>query len=162
MKIRENFDLKKIIVPKKFFDTPPSEKKIYQKRSIILNDRTGVFITIDNKKRLIDGFASYLAAGSLNISRLNVRQLNFFETIKFRDMSKTVYVYGYHPNSNNNIYMWRVTDIKKETLGTIRVGDKLMVSTKKGPAPIIVTKVKKTEFPPTVKKVKTVIGRITD
>lgn len=162
MKIRENFDLRKIIVPKKFFNTPPSEKKIYQKRSNILNDKTGVFITIDNNKRLLDGFASYLAAGSLNINRLNVRQLNFFESIKYKNMNKTIYVYGYHPNSSNNIYIWRVTDIKKNTLGTIRVGDKLMVSTRKGPAPIIVTKVKKTEFPPTVKKVKTVIGRITD
>lgn len=161
MKIRENYNLRKIKIPKKFLSTLPSEKKILEKRKNITNDPSGVYIVINSKRRLLDGYASYLAAGSLKIERLNVRQLNIIEEKNFKNNNKTTFVYGYHPGRPNlDYYMWRVPTSKMQSIGPIKKGDSLMVATKYGPAPMIVTKVKKKEYNPTIKKVKTVIGRI--
>lgn len=161
MKIRENYNLRKIKVPKQFFTTPPSEKKIIEKRNNITTNPAGIYITINRKNKLLDGFASYLAAGSLKIERLNVRQLNFLEERDLKEKAKTTFVYGYHPGRKDlNHYVWRVPNSKMNSIGHIKKGDALMVATKYGPAPMIVTKVKRQEYAPSVKKVKTVIGRI--
>lgn len=161
MRIRTNYNLRKIKVPKNYFITLPSDKKILDKKNNIVNDPKGIYITINHSGKLLDGFASYLAAGTLKLERLNVRQLNYFETIDYMNKQKVTFVYGYHPGrKEQNNYMWRVPNSKLETIGKIKKGDTLMVATKYGPAPIIVTKVKKQEYAPTIKKVKTVIGRI--
>lgn len=162
MKIRENYSLTKIKIPDKFMKTLPSERKIEEKKKVLVNNNTRkISIVINHKRELTDGFATYLAAGILKIEHLNVIQTNVWEEFNIKNNTKTTFVYGKHPNSViDKEYVWRVPISKEITLGNIRKGDNLMVATKFGPAPIVVTKIERKQYSPITGKIKTVIGRI--
>lgn len=159
MKIKNNYPISKIFIPQQFRVTPPRSSKINEKKEMLLAHPEQIYITLNYKGQLIDGYATYLAAKTINKEFVNIRQLGRLETFIKDKTSATTFVYGVHPGVGNKEYVWRITDYKKDELSDIKKGDKLIAHTKYGPAPIIVTKIVKKNYNPVDKKIRTIIGK---
>ena len=81
----------------------------------------------------------------------------------FSRWSVSTYVYGVHPNSKSgNEFVWRVPKSWSE-LGWedgLNIGDEILVNTKFGTKPIIVTKIENLEKCPVNIPVKRVVKRL--
>lgn len=161
MEIKMNYPINKIKIPMSFSEHPPKKEKVNQKAKILKSHPEQIYITITNKDTLIDGYATYLAAVDLGYNKINVRQLDKGEAFEDDKTTAKTYVWGIHPGDENKIeYVWRIPENKQHLIDKIKVGDKIMVQTKYGPAPVNVTKIQKKNYPPVATKIRRVIGFI--
>ena len=158
MKNKMNFPFDKIIIPNSFKNSPPRTQKINQKLKTIQQHPEQIYLTINYRNVLLDGYASYLAAKKLSLKEINVRQLNRLESFIHDKTNADLYVWGKHTEDGLE-YVWRVPNNKQNIIGNISKGDKLIVQTKNGPAPIIVTKTERKNYSPVDTKVRKVTGR---
>ena len=137
-------------------------------------NRQDRFVVVNPDNVLIDGYIQYLVLKENNIEeaeikisnrrrkrwyRKNVEDLNVHH---YRNES-TTYVYGVHPNSKSKKeFVWRVPKSWSE-LGWengLNIGDEILVTTKFGIKPVVVTKIEISDKCPVNMPVKRVVKRL--
>ena len=157
--------LDEIIIPKLFLESKPSETKIekYKNKWKKYNKQPKPLI-VDEDNVLIDGYIQYLVLKELGYEEGNylVRHESKKEKSSYRD-TLTTYVYGVHPNSNcTKEFVWRVPKSWSE-LGWedgLNIGNKILVDTKFGIKPVVVTKIEISDKCPVNIPVKRVVKRV--
>ena len=144
-----------------FTETMPKQHKLNQCRWNYYNwhgqDR---YIVVNHKGFLIDGYIQYLVLKENNVKEADVivsdhkdkrwRRINpeyeVNEQVKVPryKTQNTTYIFGIHPNNvkHPKERVWRVPNSWKGWEDDVMPGDKILVSTKNGVAPIIVTQIK--------------------
>ena len=114
---------------------------------------------MDHNNVLLDGYIVYLTLKKLGVDEIQVEIVDK-KTPRYRNQT-TTYVYGIHENSKEKKeYVWRVPETKKGLENELLLGDKVLVSTKYGIKPVIVTKIEWLDECPVDFPVKKVIGKV--
>ena len=146
--------LSDIKIHKSFLETTPNESKLDECRMWWrFHNKQNKYIVVDSNGRLLDGYIMYCVLKENGIEEAEVREVKNTKRYinkkkcKKEDESnyrntKTTYVYGSHPNSNDkNVYMWRVPASWTNWADNLEDGDKIYCCTKHGASPVIVSKV---------------------
>ena len=139
-----------------FASSIPSEKKLNECRNNWNQwHRQDRFIVVNPDNLLIDGYIQYLVLKENNVEETEIKISNRRKKRWYRKNVKdwniphyrnetTIYVYGVHPNSKNEKeFVWRVPKSWSE-LGWedgLNIGDEILVTTKFGIKPVVVTKI---------------------
>lgn len=130
------------------------------------------YLVVNKDGYLIDGYIQYLILTENNIEYAkvaysNVRKyaLNRIKNKKHIEpayrVQNTTYIYGIHPNlKSTKERIWRVPDSWKGWENDLLPGDKILVSTKNGIAPIIITNIKYLDTCPVDFPVKKVVRKV--
>lgn len=130
------------------------------------------FIVVNPDNVLIDGYIQYLVLKENNIEEAEIKISNRRKkrwhrknvedwNIPHYRNETTTYVYGTHPNSKNEKeFVWRVPKSWSEVgwEDGLKIGDEILVATKFGIKPIVITKIKITDKCPVNMPVKRVVG----
>lgn len=136
------------------------------------------YIVVNENNFLIDGYIMYLVLKShdaeyANVKRLTLRKHKYTDrqrnkygkltppekVISYKE-KPTTYVYGKHPNSDNDReYIWRIPNMLDGMGDELKIGDRIYCHTRFGVAPVIVTKVEKKDNLDSDMKVKKVCSR---
>lgn len=161
--------LSDIKIKKSFADTTPSEIKMSECRKnwneLHTQDR---YIVVNRNNELVDGYIQYLVLKEngidtaeikvSNCKRPSWRRINKFVPEYRKRM--TTYIYGIHPNSKSTKErVWRVPNSWIGWENGLLPGDQILVETKRGIAPIIITKIKWTDKCPTDLRVRKVYNK---
>lgn len=143
--------LSDIKIKKSFAVTIPKESKMTKCRehwnTYHCQDRT---VVVNRNNELVDGYIQYLIFKENNISEIEVKiQEKRKDIITMNNPHYknhlTTYVYGVHFNKKNcsfsKEYVWRVPDSWRGWENGLLPGDKILVATKHGFAPIIITRI---------------------
>lgn len=155
--------LSDINVSPAYHNTKPKDYKIKECRDFWnrfqAQDR---YIVLSSNNVLVDGYVQYIVLEECGAEEAEVVYINRRKNNHYRN-SETTYVYGKHCNSkgdmNSKEYVWRVPESWKGTKEIVPKS-KLLVRTKYGISPVIVTKIETwnecpVEFP--VKKIYKII-----
>lgn len=133
--------LSDITIKKSFAQSVPSKNKL-RKCEKYWNTfgKQDRYIVVNQNDILVDGYIMYLTLKKLGIDKAEVEIVN---TSMPRYANKaTVYVYGIHPNSKDKKeYVWRIPENNKGLENDLLPGDNVIVSTKHGFKPVIVTRI---------------------
>lgn len=140
---KQRMELSDIKINKTFANTVPSEEKMEKCRQhwnkYNTQDR---YITVNHKNVLIDGYVQYLILKEQGINEAEVK-VSSYSTYKYYNQM-TTYIFGVHPNSKNDKErVWRVPHSWTEWENGLVPGDRIMVFTKHGIAPIIITRIER-------------------
>lgn len=165
--------LSDIKISEAFANTIPNEEKMNECRNNWnLWHRQDRFIVVNPDNVLIDGYIQYLVLNENNIEEAEVKISNRRKKRWYRKNVKdwnvphyrnetTTYIYGVHPNSKNEKeFVWRVPKSWSE-LGWedgLKIGDEILVTTKFGIKPVVVTKIETSDKCPVNMPVKRVVG----
>ena len=151
MKIMKLSDIK---IKDSFASSNPQIRKVEECRNYWNeNHKQDRYLVINHKNELIDGYIQYLVLKENNVSDAIIQHSECkrkqYKRIKTREYSvpeyrinETAYIYGIHPNSKSKKErVWRVPASWKGWENDILPGDRIMVNTKRGIQPIIVTKI---------------------
>ena len=166
MKTMKLSDIK--IVPA-FAATIPREEKVNKCRYAYLQtgeqDRV---IVVNHNDELVDGYVMYKVLQDLGVEdaeiKVSEKKKDIF-TRKCRVPDKyrscmTTYVYGVHPGENaKKERVWRVPGGWNGWADDVLPGDTILVSTKRGVAPITVTKIQWLEKAPINRGVNRVVKK---
>lgn len=155
--------LSDIKINKAFANSIPKENKMAECRDnwrkYHKQDR---YVVINRDNFLIDGYIQYLILKENNIKNAFVQVSDILR--KCRDSYKTkmtTYIYGIHPNQKQKKqYIWRVPRLWKGWERDLLPGDKILVHTKYGIRPIIITKIQWLDKCPVDFSVKKVFKKI--
>ena len=158
-----------------FKNSFPNDYKLAQCREYW--NRHGFYlhdIVVDNKGYLVDGYIQYLVLKENGIedvvfkglgkkvykrSKPKVRKCGNKKVKSYRD-TETLYVFGVHPGRSKE-RVWRVPNkFQKEWESILNVGDTVLVKTKRGKAPIKVTRIERLSECPVDMPVKKVVKKI--
>jgi len=133
-------------------------------------------IVVNNKGYLVDGYIQYLVLKENGIEDITVkdfdkrvhkrrksivRKSDKKKSKSYRDI-ETLYIFGIHPGRGNKERVWRApSKFQKEWEDILNIGDIVMVKTKRGNAPIKVTRIERLSECPVDIPVKRVIKKIT-
>lgn len=160
--------LSDIYIKESFANSIPQKEKIEECRrfwnTYHQQDR---YIVVNNKHTLVDGYIQYLVLKENNVEVAEVHFSNkkkekWIRKEKTYRESETTYVYGVHPNSNDNKErVWRIPNSWCDGWAdNLNIGDMLWAKTKYGLAPIRITKIEKLSICPVDVPVKTVVRKI--
>lgn len=130
------------------------------------------YIVVNPDNVLIDGYIQYLVLKENNIEEAEIKISNRRKkrwhrknvedwNIPHYRNETTTYVYGTHPNSKNEKeFVWRVPKSWSEVgwEDGLKIGDEILVATKFGIKPIVITKIEITDKCPVNMPVKRVVG----
>lgn len=165
--------LSDIRISEAFANSVPSTEKL-NKCSNNWNqwNRQDRFIVVNPDNVLTDGYIMYLvlkengieeAEAKISNRRKKCRKNAEAWNVPHYRNETTTYVYGVHPNSNcTKEFVWRVPKSWSE-LGWedgLSIGDEILVATKFGTKPIVVTKIELSDKCPVNMPVKRVVKRI--
>ena len=158
-----NMRLSEIKIPANFESSTPNASK-YEKCENYYN-KTGNqdrYIVVDEKNVLVDGYIMYMVLKNHGAEYANTKHVlvgKYGYTYRKRNKygklvppekvasykeKPTTYVYGKHPNSDNDKeYMWRIPNMFDGMGDELKIGDRIYCRTIFGVAPVIVTKVEK-------------------
>ena len=158
-----------------FANSIPSEDKMNECRNnwnqLSRQDR---FIVVNPDNVLIDGYIQYLVLKENNVEeaeiKISTRRKKRWYRKNVKDWNiphyrneTTTYVYGVHPYSENKKeFVWRVPKSWSE-LGWedgLNIGDEILVDTKFGIKPVVVTKIEISDKCPVNMPVKRVVKRL--
>lgn len=157
--------LSEIYISEEFANTTPNSKKVEGYRNYY--NRNGVQakpIIVNRKGVLIDGYIQYLILKENNEESAIVIQKKYISKKKreygepaYRT-TKTTYVYGVHPNSENkNERVWRVAESWGNWADNIQIGDLILCDTKNGYKQVKVTRIEILDECPVKFQVKKVV-----
>ena len=158
-----------------FANSIPRVEKLNECRnSWNLWNRQDRYIVVNSDNVLIDGYIQYLVLKENNVEEVEVeisnkpkecwyrKNMEDWEIPYYRN-NTTTYVYGIHPNSKyTKEFVWRVPKSWSE-LGWedgLNIGDEILVDTKFGIKPVVVTKIEIADKCPVNIPVKRVVKRI--
>ena len=169
-------NISQIRIKGSFKNSVPNDYKLAQcreywsKHGFYLHD-----IIVNDKGQLVDGYIQYLVLRENNIkdvvvkgfdkkihkrNKSKVRKGNKKKVKSYRD-TETLYVFGVHPGRSKE-RVWRVpTKFQKEWESILNVGDTVLVKTKRGKAPIKVTRIERLSECPVDLPVKKIVKKIT-
>ena len=166
-----------IIIPKVFLESKPSEMKIEKCRNKWKKyNKQPKLLIIDEDNVLIDGYIQYLVLRENNVEEAEIKistrrkkrwyrkNVEDWNVPHYRNEA-TTYIYGTHSNSKSKSekeFVWRVPKSWSE-LGWedgLNIGDEILVATKFGTKPIVITKIEISDKCPVNMPVKRVVKRI--
>lgn len=174
-----NMRLSEIKIPADFESSIPNTYK-YNKceRYYKENNKQDRYLVVNENNYLIDGYIMYLVLknngaeyGDVRIVTLNGRKYTDRQRNKYGKLvpsekvisykeKQTTYVYGKHPNNDNDKeYMWRIPNMFDGMGDELKIGDRIYCRTIFGVAPVIVTKVEKKDSLDSDMRVKKVCSR---
>lgn len=143
-----------IKISESFKQTVPKEEKMQKCRNHWNeNHHQDRYIVVNNNNVLIDGYIQYLVLKENGIEDAEIILKHHSSKNKMVNSSKlscrlsyknrnTTYIYGIHPNSDDTKErVWRVPNSWVGWENDLLPGDKILVRTKHGVAPIIITKI---------------------
>lgn len=146
--------LSDIKIKKSFMNTIPREEKVNECREYWNKyHRQDRYIVVDNENTLIDGYIQYIVLEENDVDEAEVKISNKRKRRWFRKNVKdwniphyrnrtTTYIYGIHLNSQSmKERVWRVPDSWVGWENDLLPGDKILVTTKRGLAPIVITRI---------------------
>ena len=150
--------LSDIKINKAFANSIPKENKMAECRDnwrkYHKQDR---YVVINRDNFLIDGYIQYLILKENNIEEAVVKISN---KPNYKNRT-TTYIYGIHQNQKEKKqYIWRVPRLWKGWERDLLPGDKILVHTKYGIRPIIITKIQWLDKCPVDFSVKKVFKKI--
>ena len=158
-----------------FADSIPNEEKMNECRNNWKQwNRQDRYIVINPDSVLIDGYIMYLVLKENGIEEAEVKISNRRKKRWYRKNVEdwniphyrnetTTYVYGKHPYSENKKeFVWRVPKTWSESgwEDGLNIGDEILVDTKFGIKPVVVTKIELSDKCPVNIPVKRVVKRI--
>ena len=165
--------LSDIKINKAFANSIPKENKMAECRDnwrkYHKQDR---YVVINRDNFLIDGYIQYLILKENNIEeavvKISNKPKNHHNRINIKDWNipyyknrTTTYIYGIHQNQKEKKqYIWRVPRLWKGWERDLLPGDKILVHTKYGIRPIIITKIQWLDKCPVDFSVKKVFKKI--
>jgi len=169
--------LSDIRIKNSFATTTPKEEKMEKCRSFWdtyhLQDR---YIVVNTNNELIDGYIQYLILKENGVEEAKIKISNKRNKYWYRKGTKyckpphyrssmTTYIYGVHFNKKLGLYskkeyVWRVPKSWDGWENDLLPGDEIRVCTKYGLAPIIITKIEKTDKCPVDIPVRKVYGKL--
>lgn len=161
--------LSDIKIKDSFASSNPQIRKVQECRNYWNeNHEQDRYVVVNHKNELIDGYIQYLVLKENNVSdaiiqnsehkrkRYNRIRMKEYGLPKYRT-NETAYIYGIHPNSKSKKErVWRVPASWKGWENDILPGDRILVNTKRGIKPIIVTKIEWSDKCPVDMKVRKV------
>lgn len=167
--------LSDIIISEAFSNTTPKEEKMKECRNNWNKwHRQDRYIVVNPDNVLIDGYIQYLVLKENGIEEAEVKistrrkkrwyrkNVEDWNVPHYRNET-TTYVYGVHLNSKNGKeFVWRIPKSWSE-LGWedgLNIGDDILVATKFGTKPVVVTKIELSDKCPVNMPVKRVVKRI--
>ena len=130
------------------------------------------YLVVNHKNELIDGYIQYLILKENNVSdaiiqnserkrkRYNRIRTKEFEVPKYRT-NETVYIYGIHPHSKSKKErVWRVPTSWKGWENDFLPGDRILVNTKYGVKPVIITRIEWLDECPVNMRIKKVYKKV--
>lgn len=164
-----------IKIRKAFLETTPNEEKMAECRKFWeMCNKQDRYVVVNKKGYLIDGYVQYLIlkengvedvevrVGSNKKKRWNRRSLKSLSCVGYKEQN-TTYIYGIHPRDKFKIErVWRVPNTWIGWESDLLPGDRIIVSTKNGFAPIIITKIEWLDKPPVDCPVKRVVAKCFD
>lgn len=170
---QKEMNISDIRIKKSFMNTTPKDKKINKCRNFWntwhMQDRN---IVVDHNNELIDGYIQYLVLKENNINTAKVIVCNHKEKYWKKNKqktniipnylhNKTTYIYGVHPDSKiKKERVWRVPDPWTGWENDLLPGDTILVHTKYGIAPIIITRIEWLDKCPINMRVKKVYKKL--
>lgn len=168
--------LSEIRIKGSFKNSVPNDYKLSQCREywsqhcFYLHD-----IVVNDKEYLVDGYIQYLVLKENDIedvvvkdfdkkvykrTKSKVRKSGKKKVKSYRD-TETLYIFGVHPKGIKE-RVWRVPNkFQKEWESILNVGDTVLVKTKRGKAPIKVTRIERLSECPVDLPVKKIVKKIT-
>ena len=157
-----------------FANSVPSEEKLNEcKNNWNQWNRQDRYIVVDHDNVLIDGYVMYLVLKENGIEEAEIKisdkRKKFWhrKNVEGRNIQNyrneaTTYVYGVHPYSENKKeFVWRVPKTWSESgwEDGLNIGDEILVDTKFGIKPVVVTKIELSDKCPVDFRVKKVAKR---
>ena len=173
--VMRKMKLSDIKINETFASSTPKESKMdecrYNWNTWHRQDRE---IVVNHNNVLIDGYIQYLVLKENGVNEAEVKISNERKKRWYRkDVAKwenpyyrhetTTYIYGFHPNAKEpKELVWRVPKAWKGWENDLLPGDRIIVSTKNGFAPIIITKIEWLDKPPVDTPIKRVVTKCFD
>lgn len=162
--------LSDIKIKESFTNTTPREEKMAECRKFWeMCNKQDRYIVVNKRGYLIDGYVQYLVLKENNVEtaeirvgnskrkRWNRRNLKSMNCAGYKEQN-TTYIYGIHPKDKSNTErIWRVPNSWIGWENDLLPGDRIIVSTKHGFAPIIITKIVCLDKPPIQYPIKRVV-----
>ena len=167
--------LSEIKINEAFAKSIPSESKMQECRNNWnMWHRQDRYIVVNHNNVLIDGYIQYLVLKENNVEEADIKISARRKKRWYRKNTKdwdiphyrnevTTYIYGVHPNSKSgNEFVWRVPKSWSEAgwEDGLEIGDKILVDTKFGIKPVVVTKIEISDKCPVNIPVKRVVNRL--
>lgn len=166
--------LSDIKIKDSYTETIPHEEKILECRGHFLSygeqDR---MIIVNHNGELIDGYIQYLVLKELGIEKAEVIVSEKTKNYWHRKSTKkqvvpcyknltTTYIFGIHEDwDDKRELMWRVTPkIEMYVYENVLPGDTVLVDTRHGTKPVVVTRIEVFDRCPTNKKVRKFICKV--
>lgn len=147
-------------IPKCYSEHKPSKRKIAEKRASLEKDAKSLFITVNQRNFLVDGYATYLAAVELGFEYVRYVEDPTAYTPNYNTPPKRTYIYGvHHQEIGSKEYVWVVRSHEEKLFRDVKPGDKLLVCTKCGTNPMFVTRIERLRKPPITGKIRCVAGK---
>jgi len=155
--------------------TPKKEKMEECRNNWNTYHKQDRYIVVNKDKELIDGYIQYLVLKENGMEEADVKISNRRKKCWYRKNVKewatphyknnmTTYIYGMHFNKKLGVYskeyVWRVPDSWIGWENDLLPGDEIMVCTKYGLAPIVITKIKITDQCPVDMPVRKVYRKL--
>lgn len=150
--------LSEIKISPSFVITTPREEKMEECRNNYISyGKQDRYIVVDHTNTLIDGYIMYLVLKENNVDEAKIkisnRRKKRWKRINTKDRTiphyrteMTTYVYGVHTNSKSTKErVWRVPDSWSGWEDNLFPGDSILVKTKRGMAPVVITKIEQLE-----------------
>lgn len=148
-----------IIIKDSFAATPPKKEKLDSCKEKYLETKVqDRAIVINHKNELIDGYCMYLTLKELGVDEAEIefsekcikrfdRKTKRKQHIENKKVELATYIFGIHENSTTGKeYVWKVSKRKVEHLyKNVLPGDRVLVDTKYGKSPVIVTRIEEHE-----------------
>lgn len=166
--------LSDIKISEAFANSIPSEEKLNECRNNWNQwNRQDRYVVINPDNILIDGYIQYLILKENNIDEAEIKISNRRKKRWYRKNMEdwnvphyrnepTTYIYGVHPNSKSGKeFVWRVPKTWSEAgwEDGLNIGDEILVTTKFGIKPVVVTKIEISDKCPVDFRVKKVERR---
>ena len=163
----KTINLSDIKITKAFIDTVPNPDKVKKyKDYYIKNQIQEKAIVIDNNNYLQDGYIQYLILKECGATKATIIRVKNHKSVKNNNINRsfpkyktnrTTYIFGVHPNDNFSMErVWRVPNTWNGWEEDLSIGDTIVVHTKHGKAPLIITKIETLDKPP----IKDIIKRV--
>lgn len=162
--------LSDIKIKDSFAQTTPREEKMKECRDY-WNDlhKQDRFVVVNHKNELIDGYVQYLVLKENGVKDVVIKKSECKEEswrrikkkLPYYRRNPTTYIYGIHPDSKiRKEYVWRVPDSWVGWEEDLLPGDKILVHTKRGVQPVLVTKIENSNECPVDTRVRKVFRKL--
>ena len=138
--MKQTMKLSNIIIKQDFKNSKPSPVKMAQCRENWLRGIIDRKIVVTDDNVLRDGYVLYLILKEYGVPEFTVT-VEDTKTDNTYKSQETIYVFGKHPNSVNNTYVWRVSNKWNKNFKKFQLGDTIFCYTRFGISPVIVTKI---------------------